>query len=140
MAITFHTEDCDYKIKRRRDISSWIRSAAQEEGYKTGDIAVVLCSDEHILKINNEYLQHNYYTDIITFDYSENGTISGDLIISIDTVKSNAVTFGAEFIDELHRVIIHGIMHLCGYKDKSDADAKTMRTKENYYLSKFSKA
>ena len=140
MAITFHTEDCNYNLKRRRDISSWIRSAAQEEGYKTGDIAVVLCSDEHILKINNEYLQHNYYTDIITFDYSENGTISGDLIISIDTVKSNAVKFGAEFIDELHRVIIHGIMHLCGYKDKNEADAKTMRAKENYYLSKFNKA
>lgn len=137
MAITYHTEDCTYNLKRRRDISSWIKASASEEGFRTGDIAVVLCSDDHILKVNNEYLGHDYYTDIITFDYSEGRTISGDLIISVDTVRSNALAFGTDFTDELHRVIIHGIMHLCGYKDKSDSDAKTMRSKEDHYLSRF---
>ncbi len=137
MAITYHTEDCSFKLKGRRAISRWIRESTAEEGFRVGDVAIVICSDDHILKVNNEYLGHDYYTDIITFDYSEGVVISGDLIISIDTVRSNALKYGAPFERELHRVIIHGIMHLCGYKDKSKAESVKMREREDYYLSKF---
>ena len=95
----------------------------------------IFCSDEKILEVNRQYLQHDYYTDIITFDYSEGDRISGDIFISIDTVRSNAEKYGTNFDDELHRVIIHGILHLCGLKDKSEADSKKMRKAEDKALS-----
>ncbi len=101
---------------------------------KTGEITYIFCSDKYILKINNEYLQHDYYTDIITFDYSEKDSIAGDLFISLDTVKSNAEQFEQPFDTELHRVIIHGILHLCGQKDKTEKDSEEMRRKENEAL------
>lgn len=104
---------------------------------KTGDIAYIFCSDERILEINKQYLQHDYYTDIITFDYSEDNIISGDIFISIDTVKSNSLDFGSDFETELLRVIIHGILHLCGQDDKSPELRMEMTRKENEALAKF---
>ena len=102
-----------------------------------GDISIIFCSDNYILDINQRFLQHDYFTDIITFDYSEGRRISGDLFISVDSVRENAVEYGTEFSDELHRVIVHGILHLIGYDDHTDEEIKEMRAKENYYLSVF---
>lgn len=137
MAITFNSEDTKFNITgHKREVASWIRSAAQEEGFRVGDINVVFCSDSYLLGINRQYLQHDYYTDIITFDYCEDGVLSGDLFISVDTVQGNAAEYKVMFHVELLRVIIHGIMHLVGYKDKTDTDAAKMRERENHYLAK----
>lgn len=137
MAITFNSEDTKFNIQgHKREVASWIRSAAQEEGFRVGDINVVFCSDSYLLGINRQYLQHDYYTDIITFDYCEDGVLSGDLFISVDTVQGNAEEYNVLFHVELLRVIIHGIMHLAGYKDKTDVDAAKMRERENHYLAK----
>lgn len=137
MAITFNSEDTRFKIDgHRRAVASWIRAAVAEEGFRVGEIAVIFCSDDYLLSMNRQYLEHDYYTDIITFDYCEGGVLSGDLFISVDTVASNAAEYGAMFHVELSRVIIHGVMHLAGYKDKSDEDARKMRERENHYLEK----
>ena len=134
MAILYETQDCHFHYPGKRATTEWIRRTAALEGRKTGDISVVFCSDEALLAINRQYLQHDYLTDIITFDYSEGATISGDLMISIDTVRSNAELYGVNFRDELMRVIIHGILHLCGYGDKTPAEEKQMRALEDKYL------
>lgn len=137
MAIRFHSEDTGFDIRgHKRAVGAWIRAAAAEEGFGVGEIDVIFCSDPYLLEINRRYLQHDYYTDIITFDYCEGNSLSGDLFISVDTVRSNAQRYGAMFHVELLRVIIHGIMHLAGYKDKSDPDATLMRERENHYLDK----
>ncbi len=135
MAIIYQSEDIPFPKIKRRDTSNWIKSVASSYNRKAGDIAYIFCSDEKILEINKQYLNHDYYTDIITFDYSENNTISGDLFISLDTVKSNAEKFGTSYEEELYRVIIHGILHLCGFKDKSPKEEKLMREKEKEALS-----
>lgn len=109
----------------------------REESKICGDITVVFCSDDYLLEVNRTYLDHDYYTDIITFDYSDLGILSGDLFISIDRVKENAQDFSDSFENELKRVVFHGVLHLCGYKDKSEEDEKIMRIKENYYLDYF---
>lgn len=119
----------------RNTISQWIRSVAQGEGKKVGDISYIFCGDEKILEMNNKYLQHDYYTDVITFDYTEGNTISGDIFISVDTVARNAKEYGITFETELKRVMIHGILHLCGQNDHSDEEQLLMRTKENQALS-----
>ena len=113
---------------------AWYSNVCQVEGMQLGDVSVVYCSDEHLLQMNKEYLQHDYYTDIITFDYTEDDVVSGDLFISVDRVEENANEFDAPFQDELHRVCIHGLLHLCGYKDKSDKEEELMRSKENEML------
>lgn len=137
MAITFHSEDTKFDIRgHKRQTAAWIRSAVEEEGFAVGNIQVIFCSDPYLLGINRQYLQHDYYTDIITFDYCEDGILSGDLFISVDTVAENAEEYGVMFHVELLRVIIHGVMHLAGYKDKTDADAAKMRERENHYLAK----
>lgn len=137
MAITFNSEDTKFNIQGyKREVASWIRAAASEEGLRVGDVNVVFCSDSYLLGINRQYLQHDYYTDIITFDYCENEVLSGDLFISVDTVQENADEYKVMFHVELLRVIIHGVMHLAGYKDKTDADATKMRERENHYLAK----
>ena len=122
------------KIKRR-DTSAWIRRVADAYGYKVGEIGYLFCNDEKILEVNCEYLQHDYYTDIITFDYSEDDTINGDLVISLDTVKSNAELFNKPYEEELYRVIIHGILHLCGINDKEPGEREKMEAAENFALS-----
>jgi len=132
--ISFVSESIKFSIPQKRILKKWIQETISLENKKVGDITVLFCSDEYILSINNQYLKHDYYTDIITFDYCEENIISGDLIISIDRVKENAHDGDELFIDELHRVIIHGILHLLGYKDKSKTESKEMREKENFYL------
>lgn len=135
--IYYNNIDNKYIIKEKRNINSWIKLCIAEEGKKINTISFNLCSDEYILQLNNEALQHDYYTDIITFELNEkNEPIEGDIYISIDRVKDNAKTLNIPFITELQRVLIHGVLHLCGYKDKSTKEEKQMREKENYYLNK----
>ena len=135
MAITFQAENVALPNIKKRATSNWIKAVAEEYEKKAGDISYIFCDDTKILEINQTYLHHDFYTDIITFDYSEGDRISGDIFISIDTVRSNAEKYGTNFDDELHRVIIHGILHLCGLKDKSEADSKKMRKAEDKALS-----
>ena len=135
MAIAYFAEEIKIPSIKRREITNWIKQVAAVYNKKIGDINYIFCTDEKILSINREYLQHDYYTDIITFDYSEEDTLCGDLFISLETVKSNADQYGVEFYEELHRVIIHGILHLCGQKDKLPNDRAIMTQKENSALS-----
>lgn len=123
----------DFNLER---VESWISKVVGEERLELDDLALVFCTDDELLKMNTEHLNHDYYTDIITFDYSENDVVSGDLFVSIDRVADNAKQFGVGFDDELYRVIVHGVLHLCGYADKSDEEIDVMRKKEDYYLNK----
>ena len=115
MAIAYYAEDIELPAIKKRVVSGWVKAVAETYGKKTGDISYIFCSDEKILEVNRQYLQHDYYTDIITFDYTEGNKISGDLFISLDTVRTNAETFHTDYNEELHRTIIHGILHLLGY-------------------------
>lgn len=133
--ITFVEEKVKSKLTNRRIIKNWIKKVADLYDFKLGEICYIFCDDEQILETNRQFLQHDYYTDIITFDYVENNILSGDMFISVDTVLSNSVLFNVSYIDELHRVVIHGILHLCGLKDKSPEDEKKMRDAENQALS-----
>ena len=128
-------EDVDDLSLNDIDLTNWISKVCVDENYNLGDISLIFCSDEYLLDMNRTHLDHDYYTDIITFDYTDNQIVSGDLFISIDRVRDNANDFNVSFEHELHRVIIHGVLHLCGYKDKSDDEEKLMRTKENNALS-----
>ena len=116
--ITYNTDGVKMPKIKKRETTAWIKAVAAEYGRKTGEIGYMFVSDEKILEVNREYLGHDYYTDIITFDYDEGGTINGDIVISLDTVRSNAEALGKTYDEELHRVIIHGILHLCGINDK----------------------
>ena len=120
---------------RRRDNSAWVKRVAASYGRKVGDVAYIFCDDEEILRVNRQYLQHDYYTDIITFDYDEDDVISGDLFISLDTVRTNAEQLGLPYEQELNRVIIHGILHLCGINDKGPGEREIMEAAENKALS-----
>ena len=119
---------------KKRPTRAWIRSVAATYGMKVGDVNYIFCNDERMLEVNREYLQHDYYTDIITFDYTEGDTISGDLFISLDTVKTNSEQFATEYDEELHRTIIHGILHLCGINDKGPGEREIMEAAENRAL------
>ena len=134
MTISFYAEDIELPAIKKEAVSNWIRKVAETYGKKTGDISYIFCSDEKILEVNRQYLQHDYYTDIITFDYCEGNRISGDLFISLDTVRTNAEQFGATYETELHRVIIHGILHLCGINDKGPGEREIMEAAENRAL------
>lgn len=134
MAITYCTEEVKMPPLKKRKINRWIREIVQSYGKKTGEIAYVFCSDDIILETNRKYLQHDYYTDIITFDYTEENMLNGDIFISLDTVKSNAGQFGVTFENELHRVLIHGVLHLCGIDDKGEENRRLMTTCENRAL------
>jgi len=134
MPITYQAEGLELPKIKQRETSIWIKEVAHLNNKNVDEIAYIFCSDEKILEINNQYLQHDYYTDIITFDYSEGDSISGDLFISLDTVKSNSEKFDTPYNEELYRVIIHGILHLCGYNDKTPEEEKHMREKENEAL------
>jgi rRNA maturation RNase YbeY len=116
-------------------ILDWYNQVSLQEDKLLGDVTIIFCSDEYLLEVNRQHLDHDYYTDIITFDYSDFPLISGDLFISVDRVKENAIDFKVSFEHELHRVIIHGFLHLCGYLDKSEEDELLMRSKENQALS-----
>lgn len=119
---------------KKRENNAWIKKVAADYGKKIGEIAYIFCSDDKILEVNRQYLQHDYYTDIITFDYTEDDVISGDIFISLDTVKSNSEEQGTEYDEELHRVIIHGILHLCGINDKGEGERAIMEAAENKAL------
>jgi len=134
MAITFQAEGIVLPRIKKRKTANWIKTVANSHDREVGEIAYLFCDDEKILEINRTYLQHDFYTDIITFDYSEEDTISGDIFISIDTVRSNSQKYQTEFMEELHRVIIHGILHLCGVNDKSEEEETEMREAENSAL------
>ncbi len=133
--VSYYTEDICFQFKEKRLTSRWLKFVAESETKRLGDIAVIFCSDHYILDVNMKYLQHDYFTDIITFDYCEGNVLSGDLFISIDSVRENAAFYGSEFADELNRVIVHGLLHLIGYDDHTEEDIAQMRAKENYYLS-----
>jgi len=132
--ITYQSIDVKRPKIKARECTAWIKKVASGHGKKVGEIAYIFCSDEKILETNRQYLSHDYYTDIITFDYSEGDTISGDIFISVDTVKSNAEGLGIAFDDELSRILIHGILHLCGFKDKKPADKAEMTRQEDAAL------
>ena len=134
--IQYIAEEIELPAIEKRNISRWIKEVATDCGKKVGEIAYIFCSDARIMEVNRHYLNHDYYTDIITFDYSEANIISGDIFISIDTVKSNAEEFGVTFNDELQRIIIHGILHLCGQDDKTPELRLEMTRKENLALGK----
>ncbi|MBQ5577670.1 MAG: rRNA maturation RNase YbeY [Prevotella sp.] len=132
--ITYNTDGVKMPNIRKRDTNAWIKAVAATYGKKVGEIGYLFVNDEKILEVNREYLGHDYYTDIITFDYDEGDIINGDLVISLDTVRTNAELFGKEYDEELHRVIIHGILHLCGLNDKGPGERETMEEAENKAL------
>ncbi len=134
--INFNYET-DFIIKNPEEITNWISEVIQSENKKKGEINYIFCDDEYLLKINLEYLKHNTLTDIISFDYSIGNELSGDVFISIERVKENTVDFNVFFEEELKRVMIHGILHFCGYTDKTEADTLFMRNKEDEKLAMF---
>jgi probable rRNA maturation factor len=125
------------KLSNTEDLNLWIKSVIKEEEMIIGELVYVLCNDEYLLKKNIQFLNHNTLTDVITFDYSDDKIISGDILISTERVVENAKIFNVNYLTELHRVMVHGLLHLLGYKDKNEKDADIMREKENYYLNKF---
>ena len=132
--ISYNTENTKMPHIKRRDTTKWIKRVAEIHGKKVGDIAYIFCDDKKILEVNRQYLNHDYYTDIITFDYTEGEIINGDIFISLDTVKSNSIEQHTAFDEELHRVIIHGILHLCGINDKGPGEREIMEQEENRAL------
>ena len=141
-AIKYFNDDCLFRLPCKRIHNNWLRAAAQAEGYATGDINYIFCRSEKLLEINRQFLGHDYYTDVITFDESDRRgrkIISGEIYIDIDTVTDNAARYGITVLHEVHRVMIHGLLHLCGYKDKTPSAAVRMRARENRYLRLLSK-
>ena len=134
MAISFYAENTTLPSINQDAVSLWIKTVAETYGKKTGDISYIFCSDEKILEVNRQYLRHDYYTDIITFDYTSKNKISGDLFISLDTVRTNSEKFSTPYNEELHRTIIHGILHLCGINDKGPGERAVMEEHENRAL------
>ncbi len=132
--ITYNSEGVRMPKIKKRDTSAWIKAVAASYGRKVGEIGYLFVDDEKILEVNREYLGHDYYTDVITFDYDEDDTVSGDIVISLDTVRSNAQLFGKTYEEELYRVIIHGILHLCGINDKGPGEREIMEAAENKAL------
>ena len=132
--ITYNSEGVRMPKIKKRDTSAWIKAVAASYGRKVGEIGYLFVDDEKILEVNREYLGHDYYTDVITFDYDEDDTVSGDIVISLDTVRSNAQLFGKTYEEELYRVIIHGILHLCGINAKGPGDREIMEAAENKAL------
>lgn len=134
MAISFNFIETKDVVSQKNKVKSWIKSVAEKRGFKVGEISYIFCSDDYLLDINKTYLKHDFYTDIITFDYTDAKKISGDLYISIDRVRDNAQELNLGFEQELHRVIIHGVLHLLGLKDKTEEEAKEMRKAEEECL------
>ncbi|OFQ17604.1 rRNA maturation factor [Prevotella sp. HMSC073D09] len=132
--ITYNADGVKMPKFKRKDTTAWIKAVAQSYGKKVGEVGYMFVNDEKILEINNEYLGHDYYTDVITFDYDEDDVVNGDIVISLDTVRTNAELFDKAFEDELYRVIIHGILHLCGLNDKGPGEREIMEKAENKAL------
>ncbi len=136
--ISFYSQGISFSLKNKSKITKWTLSVVKQEKHKCDNINFIFCSDKYLVKLNKKYLRQNTLTDIITFDYS-GVSIQSDIFISIDRVKENAKKFSVSFENELHRVMIHGVLHLCGYNDKSVSDTKRIRAKEDFYLSQFLK-
>ena len=134
MAVKFFSEVISYTLKKKKQTTTWINNSIREENRISGELNIIFTSDKYLLGINKQYLKHNYFTDIVTFNYCENDIISGDIFISIETVKNNSARFDVNYTTELKRVIIHGILHLIGYDDQNDEEKAIIRQKENYYL------
>lgn len=137
MSIRYHNEDCKYTLPQKRNTTQWVQKIITREGYILGDINYIFCSAKRLLEINNQYLEHNYYTDVITFDYSDiEGTkvVSGDIFIDVETVKDNAHEYKNSYINEMRRVVAHGALHLCGQGDKTPEASVEMHAKEDKYL------
>ena len=132
--VSYSLEDIKFEFKHKRINNAWLKMVAESEVKELGNICIIFCSDNYILDVNIKFLGHDYFTDIITFDYCEGNVLSGDLFISIDSVRENAEFYKTEFSDELNRVIVHGLLHLIGYDDHTEEEQKVMREKENYYL------
>ena len=142
MAVHFYNEGTDYMPKGRVKLNQWVRQTIHNEGFRVGEISYIFCSSDYHIDINRQYLGHDYHTDVITFDYSDlegRKVVSGDIFIDPETVADNADLLGTNPEEEQLRVIIHGILHLCGYKDKSDSEAAQMRAKEDFYLARLPK-
>ena len=129
--------EADFNLVDEDKLTNWILDAIKKEGYKIGDINYIFCTDEYLHKLNVEFLNHDTLTDIISFDYTVGKIIQGDIYISIDRVRDNAIDYGVDFKDELLRVMIHGVLHFCGYKDKTRDESKVMRAKEEYYMASY---
>lgn len=134
-SISFFVEDVKFNLKNKTALRAWIKKIVESEGYQIDQINYIFCSDEYLLKINKEHLDHDYLTDIITFPLSDSDTIEADIFISLDRVKENSGKLNLYFLDELHRVIIHGVLHLLGYGDKTSEEKSLMRKKEDLCLS-----
>ena len=133
--IRYFSEDISFNLNNRSLNNRWLKFVASSEVRRLGAVNIIFCSDNYLLDVNVKYLHHDYFTDIITFDYCEGNVLSGDLFISLDSVRENASFFGVDFTDELNRVMVHGILHLIGYDDHTEEEQKVMRSKEDYYLS-----
>ncbi len=136
MSISYFNEDVPFPKIKRRVISNWLKDVIISEGKVNGDVSFIFCSDNYLLEVNKKYLDHDYFTDVITFDYVEGNVINGDIFISVDRVKENSLTFKSSYFDELSRILVHGVLHLLGYKDKLKNDKILMTEKENIYLNK----
>lgn len=137
MAVRYYNDDCRYRLPQKRLTTQWLRECAEREGYRIGDISYIFCSSRRLLEINRQFLGHDYFTDVITFDDSDrkgSHTIAGEIYIDVDTVADNAVQFGATRLQEMRRVVVHGVLHLCGYKDKTPRAEKTMHRMEDKCL------
>ncbi|MFM7023023.1 MAG: rRNA maturation RNase YbeY [Flavobacteriales bacterium] len=134
-SVFFHFEDLHFTLLHKRKITQWLNDCCKKERQKLGDLNYIFCSDKYLLKINKKYLDHNYLTDVITFENPHSEGVSGDVFISYDRIKDNAKVFGQRRADELHRVMIHGLLHLLGYADKNPEQQKVMKSKEDFYLS-----
>ena len=137
MAVKYYTDDCSYRLPEKRRTAAWLKEVAEAEGYRLGDVNYIFCSAARLLEMNKEFLGHDYFTDIITFDYSDlkgSGVVSGDIFIDVETVADNARIYGATKIQEMRRVVVHGVLHLCGQKDKTPRANAQMHRKEDKYL------
>lgn len=137
MSILFHNEDVKSPKIKKQLVKNWIKSVIASEGKQLGNVNYIFCSDEYLLQVNKQYLNHDYYTDIITFDYVDEGLISGDIFVSVDRIEENGKQYGSGFDAELRRILVHGILHLIGFGDKTPQEKKIMTGKEDQYLAIF---
>ncbi len=133
--VSFHSEQTDFTVSNPVQIAKWLEETCRAEGKELSELGIIFCSDDYLLEMNRKHLDHDYFTDIITFDYCEDSFVSGDLFISIDRIAENASDLNVSMLDELHRVLVHGVLHLIGYSDKGTAAKTQMTSKEDFYLS-----
>ena len=137
MAVRYHTDGCSYRLPQKRLTAAWLRRVAEQEGYTLAEVDYIFCSAERLLEMNRQYLGHDYFTDVITFDYSDRRgtrTVAGDIFIDVETVADNARIYGATTLQEMRRVVVHGLLHLCGQRDKTPRTERQMHRKEDKYL------